>query len=106
MATNEEKMTFAQRKHLLERIEKWSTENYWRDHLKSEKAPAAVTRAKSGIVRLRKIVEAWENAKIRRLDAIREKLKEAKTTAREAVLFGDPAKALAAVKKLEATKIR
>lgn len=106
MATNEEKMTFAQRKHLLERIERWSNDNYWEKHLKSEKEPAAVVKAQAKINELQKIVSAWRKRGETMRDEARAKVKLAKQSAREAVLFGDPIKALAAVKKLEAMKLK
>lgn len=91
-------MNREQLKHLHERLSKARQSLSPYRIVDQEKPPAAVVRA-------RKVVKAWEARRIKKREAIMKKITAAAREVEEAIFFGDPVKALAALKKFEAMKV-
>ena len=83
-----------QRKHLQGRLELARRNHSNRQDLP---VPAAVAKA-------HKVIEAYEKAKWAKYDARRKRVEEASARVAEAILFGDPTRALDALKKFESAK--
>lgn len=89
-------MNQQQTKHLRERLNRASRKvNCYRENI--GQMPPEVKKAKA-------IIAAWDKKNEAINDARRDKLNAAVAMVEEAIFFGDPAKALAALKKFEAMK--